>query len=54
MSSPPKHLTNGEITAFFDRVRLVRPDLAFFVVDTALRLSDKVVSDVDRGTGPPF
>ena len=43
MSLPPKHLTNGEITAFFDRVRLVRPDLALFVVDTALRLSDKVV-----------
>ena len=33
----------GEIGAFFDRVRLVRPDLALFVVDTALRLSDKVV-----------
>jgi hypothetical protein len=42
-SSPPKHLSNGEIGAFFDRVRLVRPDLALFVVDTALRLSDKVV-----------
>ena len=42
-SSPPKHLSNGEIRAFFDRVRLVRPDLALFVVDTALRLSDKVV-----------
>ena len=42
-SSPPKHLSNGEVGAFFDRVRLVRPDLALFVVDTALRLSDKVV-----------
>jgi hypothetical protein len=42
-SSPPKHLSNGEAGAFFDRVRLVRPDLALFVVDTALRLSDKVV-----------
>ena len=42
-SSPPKHLSNGEISAFFDRVRLVRPDLALFVIDTALRLSDKVV-----------
>jgi hypothetical protein len=36
-------LSNGEVGAFFDRVRLVRPDLALFVVDTALRLSDKVV-----------
>jgi hypothetical protein len=42
-SSPPKHLSNGEVSAFFDRVHLVRPDLALFVVDTALRLSDKVV-----------
>jgi hypothetical protein len=42
-SSPPKHLSNGEVGAFFDRVRLVRPNLALFVVDTALRLSDKVV-----------
>lgn len=42
-SSPPKHLSDGEITAFFDRVRLVGPDFTLFVVDTALRLSDKVV-----------
>jgi hypothetical protein len=42
-SSPPKHLSQGEVGAFFDRVRLVRPDLALFAVDTALRLSDKVL-----------
>jgi hypothetical protein len=42
-SSPPKHLTGGEVGAFFDRVRVVGPHLALFVVDTALRLSDKVV-----------
>jgi hypothetical protein len=42
-SSPPKHLSNGEVGAFLDRVRLVRPDLVVFAVDTALRLSDKVV-----------
>jgi hypothetical protein len=36
-------LSNGEIGAFLDRVCLVRADLALFVVDTALRLSDKVV-----------
>jgi hypothetical protein len=42
-SSPPKHLTIGEIAAFFDRVSLLRPDLTLFVVDTALRLSDKVL-----------
>lgn len=42
-SSPPKHLTVSEIRAFLRRVRAVRPDVALFVVDTALRLSDKVL-----------
>lgn len=42
-SSPPKHISDSEVTAFLDRVQLVRPDLALFVVDTALRLADKVV-----------
>jgi hypothetical protein len=42
-SSPPKNLTVREVAAFFDRVHLLRPDLALFVVDTALRLSDKVL-----------
>lgn len=42
-SSPPKHLSDTEIDAFFDRVRVLRPDLTLFVMDTALRLSDKVV-----------
>jgi hypothetical protein len=42
-SSPPKHVSNGEVRAFLDRAHLVRPDLALFVVDTALRLSDKIV-----------
>jgi hypothetical protein len=42
-SSPPKHLSEGEIASFFDRVRLLRPDITLFAVDTALRLSDKVV-----------
>jgi hypothetical protein len=42
-SSPPKHLDEEEIRAFYDRVTLVGPDLTLFVMDTALRLSDKVV-----------
>lgn len=42
-SSPPKHLSEAEIRAFFDRLRVLRPDITLFVVDTALRLSDKVV-----------
>ncbi|HEY6002538.1 MAG TPA: hypothetical protein VIV57_06665, partial [Anaeromyxobacter sp.] len=42
-SSPPKHVTKVEIAAFLRRVRAVRPDVALFVVDTALRLSDKIL-----------
>jgi hypothetical protein len=42
-SSPPKNLAGNEIKAFFDRLNLLRPDLSLFVVDTALRLSDKVI-----------
>jgi hypothetical protein len=42
-SSPPKHLSVGEVAAFFERVRAVHPDAALFVMDTALRLSDKVL-----------
>ena len=42
-SSPPKHLADDEVRAFLDRVGLLRPDMTLFVMDTALRLSDKVV-----------
>jgi len=42
-SSPPKHLMPVEVRSFLRRVRAVRPDVAFLAVDTALRLSDKVV-----------
>lgn len=42
-SSPPKHVSGREVAAFVDRVRTLRPDVTLFVVDTALRLSDKVV-----------
>jgi hypothetical protein len=42
-SSPPKNLAVNEVAAFFDRLNLLHPDLSLFVVDTALRLSDKVV-----------
>jgi hypothetical protein len=42
-SSPPRQLEDAEVGAFFDRLAVLRPDLALFVVDTALRLGDKVV-----------
>lgn len=42
-SSPPRNLAVSEIAAFCRRLNLLHPDVALFVVDTALRLSDKVV-----------
>jgi hypothetical protein len=42
-SSPPKHIAVAEVEAFLRRVAAVRPHLSIFVVDTALRLSDRVL-----------
>lgn len=47
-SSPPKHVSHEELRAFVARVRALRPDLAVLVVDTALRLGDKVLPDLVR------
>jgi len=56
-SSPPKNLQASEISAFFARLQLLRPDLALFVVDTALRLSDKILpmclAEMERRQGGP-
>jgi hypothetical protein len=59
-SSPPRHLSPPEVAAFFDRLQALWPDLALFVMDTALRLSDKIVPMLDEqrrrrwsGTAPP-
>jgi hypothetical protein len=42
-SSPPRNLIQNEVSAFCDRLYFLRPDLSLFVVDTALRLSDKIL-----------
>ena len=42
-SSPPRNLAANEIAAFCGRLNVLRPDLSLFVVDTALRLSDKIL-----------
>ena len=54
-SSPPKHLASDEVGAFFRRVRALRPHVALFVMDTALRLSDKVLPllQSELSTQPP-
>ena len=54
-SSPPKNLAASEVSAFYDRLCLIRPDVTVFVVDTALRLADKVlpmlVAELERRRG---
>ncbi len=51
-SSPPKHVTQAEVSAFLRRVAAVRPDVALFVVDTALRLEDKIVPMFEVALAP--
>ncbi|GAO04967.1 hypothetical protein [Anaeromyxobacter sp. PSR-1] len=47
-SGPPKHLMDAEADAFVRRLRALRPDLAVFAIDTALRLGDKVLPLLGR------
>jgi hypothetical protein len=42
-SSPPKQIHRNEITAFFDRVVDLHPEISIFLVDTELRMKDKIV-----------
>ena len=42
-SSPPKQIYDSEITAFFDRVADLTPAIAVFLMDTELRMKDKLV-----------
>jgi hypothetical protein len=59
-SSPPKHIAVPEVAAFVGRVRALRPHIAIFAVDTALRLADKVIpmmeAEIQRGgrADPPL
>ncbi len=42
-SSPPKQICQNEISAFFDRVNDLLPEISMFFVDTELRMKDKIV-----------
>jgi hypothetical protein len=42
-SSPPKQIYAREISAFFDRLFDLLPDIAVFFMDTELRMRDKIV-----------
>ncbi|HEX8947857.1 MAG TPA: hypothetical protein VF790_02775 [Dissulfurispiraceae bacterium] len=42
-SSPPKQIYQKEISAFFERVRDLMPGIVLFLIDTELRMKDKIV-----------
>ncbi|HSR10159.1 MAG TPA: hypothetical protein VLS90_01845 [Thermodesulfobacteriota bacterium] len=42
-SSPPKNIEGDEVGAFFSRLGDLLPHIALFLVDTELRLKDKIV-----------
>ncbi len=42
-SSPPKQIYASEISAFFDRVFDLFPEISMFFMDTELRMKDKIV-----------
>ncbi len=57
-SSPPKQIYQNEISAFFDRVSDLSPEISIFFVDTELRMKDKIVPMIDeehrkRAAEPP-
>jgi hypothetical protein len=42
-SSPPKQIYVNEISAFFDRIFDLAPEITIFFMDTELRMKDKIV-----------
>jgi hypothetical protein len=55
-SSPPRHIDQKHVAAFFDRLEALRPHMAIFLEDTKLRMEDKLVKmfevEVVRRLGP--
>jgi hypothetical protein len=47
-SAPPRQIDPSQLDAFLDRVDTLRPDLALFLVDTTLRMRDKLVPFLQR------
>jgi hypothetical protein len=57
-SSPPKQIYDSEIAAFLDRIEDLAPAIAVFLMDTELRMKDKLVPMFEkelrrRYTKPP-
>jgi hypothetical protein len=56
-SSPPKQVMASEIAAFLDRVEDLAPETAVFLMDTELRMKDKLVpmfeQELEKRSGEP-
>jgi hypothetical protein len=50
-SSPPKQIYDREIAAFLERVSDLAPEMAVFLMDTELRMKDKIVPMFESGLG---
>lgn len=53
-SSPPKHVESYEVDAFLKRISELKPDVAFFLEDTNLRMKDKIVPMFEEEIGRRF
>lgn len=53
-SSPPKQIYDSEISAFLDRVDDLSPEIAVFLMDTELRMKDKIVPMFEKELGNRF
>lgn len=53
-SSPPKQIYDSEVAAFLDRVQDLSPDIALFLMDTELRMKDKIVPMFEKELSARF
>ncbi len=50
-SSPPKQIYDTEVAAFLERAMALGPEIAVFLVDTRLRMGDKIVPMFEEALG---
>lgn len=53
-SSPPRQVYDGEISAFLERVSDLSPEISVFLMDTELRMKDKIVPMFEDGLKKRF
>lgn len=53
-SSPPKHIDQSEVDSFWERMEALSPDFFIFLVDTELRMKDKLVPMFEEAINKRF